>query len=139
MAAFVPRLIKRGPAFLFHPLPHNERSLREMRGWVDEIDSAGISIIPRNGQGATDTQRNFEYSGRDDGRHESEMAILDELEGGGPKAAVEGRVPLLVVGNKEDLHGHSNHSGDGSAFAAELSAGYVTLVSDEAYIRNVWR
>ena len=119
------------------------RSAAQLRAWVTELDSAGVSVTggekggtgffgrgSGNGGGGQGASTHGE-SGRDivlpGGRHADDTHIITDLEGGS-KATTDGRVPVLVVGNKEDV-GESMRSA-GSTLASELGAGHVSVVRE---------
>lgn len=62
---------------------------------------------------------------------DNDREALADLEGGSAGAAgkaVKGRLPLLVVGNKDDLGEGVRREGAG--LASELCSGHVTVVSN---------
>lgn len=87
----------------------HDRSLRELRVWVDELEAAGINIVvdkaggcPTARASADDTSNglsrgSLEYVQHQDGDFLAEFG--NDLEGG----ACSECVPTLVVGNKADV------------------------------------
>ncbi|CAM9620090.1 unnamed protein product [Ectocarpus fasciculatus] len=115
------------------------RSLRDLRAWVAELDSAGISILGgdsgNNGRSSATTSS---YArGFRDGRsteHPPEFlsdGLVADLEGGGSGAAAAGggKVPLMVVGAKADTGEGVRR--EGGALASELGAGHVTVCASK--------
>ena len=71
--------------------------------------------------------RDVTFDGR--GQQRDDTLIMTDLEGGS-RRTLAGRVPTLVVGNKEDV-GESMR-GAGSTLACELGAGHVSVVREGA-------
>lgn len=116
------------------------RSLRELRAWADELASEGVQIL--------DCGRNNSIGGAGRGGASAADGVLDvgdtalrrrerhgglewpaDVEGGsrGTATAVGGRVPLLVVGTKEDMG--EGFRREGAELAADLGAGHIAVVS----------
>lgn len=124
---------------------HKNRSLRELRAWAGELVSAGIQITPdcgSNNMGAGRGGAGVDEVLLDGGTtlHRRELhdglEVLADLEGGSGGAAtataVRGRVPLLVVGTKEDMGEGFRRAG--AALASDLGAGHVAVVSGGGFL-----
>ncbi|CAM9952121.1 unnamed protein product [Scytosiphon promiscuus] len=121
----------------------NPRSLRELRAWVKELSSAGVPIHAgsrsihefNSGAGYSRTRSDFPstngWKGSDSLHHrepDNDNVSLADLEGGSAGAAgkgARGRLPVLVVGSKEELGEGVRRAG--AALASELCAGHVTV------------
>lgn len=126
-------------------LPCVPRSVAQLRAWVTELDSAGVPVTGGEeagtgffgrgngggggggGEGASTQGERGRGIALTDGRHTDDTYMRTDLEGGS-RATTDGRVPVLVVGNKEDV-GESMRS-TGSALASELGAGHVSVVRE---------
>ncbi|CAN0083283.1 unnamed protein product, partial [Hapterophycus canaliculatus] len=124
----------------------NPRSLRQVRAWVDELESAGVPILEdsssigniKSGTSNNRTRRDHPITNEPRGNRTFHYREPDDyqkahadLEGGSTGAAgrvVEGRLPLLVVGSKDDIGEGVRR--DGVALASELCVGHVTVVSN---------
>ncbi|CAN0463474.1 unnamed protein product, partial [Ectocarpus sp. 8 AP-2014] len=114
------------------------RSLRDLRVWVAELDSAGISILGKSGNNGR-SSATASSSGRSlrDGRsteHPPDFfseGLAADLEGGGSGTAAVGggRVPLKVVGAKADTGEGVRREGE--ALASELDAGHVAVCASK--------
>lgn len=125
------------------------RSVGELRTWVTELGSAGVLISDGEiktsssffggGGGSSSSSgvqnastsggrgRDVTFDGR--GQQRDDTLIMTDLEGGS-RRTLAGRVPTLVVGNKEDV-GESMR-GAGSTLASELGVGHVSVVREGA-------
>lgn len=130
------------------------RSVGELRTWVTELTSAGVPVSDGEnkksssffgmggdvgrGQGFItpgDRGRDIAHDRRE--RQQDDTFLKTDLEGGS-RGTLEGRVPVLVVGNKEDV-GESMR-GAGSTLASELGAGHVSVVRGREcfFLSDVW-
>eukprot|EP00752_Nemacystus_decipiens_P002593 g2426.t1 len=110
----------------------NPRSLRELRGWTDELASAGVRILGSGGNmgarscgagtpGASEGGTALRHQDREDG-----LESLTDLEGGsGGIGGAAGAVPFLMVGTKEEMGEGVRRSG--ARLAAELGMGHVAV------------
>lgn len=124
---------------------HEKRSLRELPGLADELASEGVHILNCSSIGGAGRGSTSAADGVLDGgdtalrrrdRHGGQEGPAD-LEGGsrGAAAAVRGRVPLLVVGTKEDMGEGFRRAG--AELAGTLGAGHITVVSGGSSCRIV--
>lgn len=114
-----------------------------MRTWAKELDSAGVPILEGSSRTATTSEGLGTKGSRGvgafyHGESDDDREALADLEGGSSGAAgkaIEGRVPLLVVGSKDDVGEGVRRAG--AELASELGAGHVTVVSI-ASARFLW-
>lgn len=132
------------------------RSVGELRAWVTELDAAGIPVAcgekagtgffgrggggggsGSGGQGASTHGERGRGIALPDGRQADDTYMNTDLEGGS-RATTGGRVPVLIVGNKEDV-GESMRVA-GSALASELGAGHVSVVRERGgvLLSHLW-
>ncbi|CBN75784.1 LIP1, Ras superfamily GTPase [Ectocarpus siliculosus] len=114
------------------------RSLRDLRVWVAELDSAGISILGKSGNNGR-SSATASSSGRSlrSGRSTEyppdffSEGLAADLEGGGSGTAAVGggRVPLIVVGAKADTGEGVRR--EGGALASELGVGHVAVCASK--------
>lgn len=114
------------------------RSLRELRAWAAELVSDGVQILDcgnsvgarRGGTSVADEVFDGSSAWHHHERHEGLEGLAD-LEGGSRGAAMAtaagGRVPLLVVGTKQDIGKGVQRTG--AEVASDLGAAHVTVVS----------
>ncbi|CAN0499756.1 unnamed protein product [Ectocarpus sp. 12 AP-2014] len=111
------------------------RSLRDLRVWVAELDSAGISVLSESGNNgrSSATASSYARSLRST-EHPPDFfseGLAADLEGGGSVTAAVGggRVPLMVVGAKADTVEGVRR--EGGALASELGAGHVAVCASK--------
>lgn len=97
------------------------RSVRQLREWVDELESAGVAL-------GLDRRRNA-ASGICEAAQDHQVVDQD-LEGGGRSRGNGSCVPVLVVHNKEDI-GEPHKKGRRGEHLPQVleSASVVTAVS----------
>lgn len=97
--------------------------------------SSKNGVLGRGRGDARGGEGGFKHGMSENSQHREQrefmMDAMGDLEGGPGGAAVQGRTPVLVVGNKEDLGGGGGGGVrcTGAALAEELGAAHVTVVS----------